>query len=397
MSVLVLGETDQTSQVSPKEVETLALTNNLTIPQSELKDWAVLLTGLNHCAEEVLAIPDYYPQVDLALYPRTNIYRPVGDKETDYGGWATKAIIKCTQPKSNELKGKTFAIKDAIAVAGIQCTNGIGGKVGEWVPKVDAALVTRILDAGGVILGKSACEAGCLVAVSDTSITGNVHNPYAYGYSTGGSSSGSARLVSTGQVDMAIGTDQGGSTRKPSANCGVVGLKPTWGLVPYTGCLSLEATLDHVGPIARIVKDCATLLEVIAGNDGIDDRQPYNWPQGHVKFGEELKKFTEGSAASETPLKGIKVGILEEGFPAAMTDPNVAAASRSAISKLEELGAEVKEISIPFYKDSGRIWMVDMAMVRISKSCFAFSRTLQELQTILNFQDLAYSHTPQRF
>jgi amidase len=227
MSVLVLGETDHTSLVTAEEVAALANTHGITIPASETQDWAVLLTGLNHCAKEVLAIPDYYPPVDLELYPRTNIHRPSGEEETDYGGWATKVTIKCTQPKSNELSGKTFAIKDAIAVAGVKCGNGIGGKVGEWVPNVDATLVIRILDAGGVILGKSACEAGCLVAVSDTSITGNVHNPYAYGYSTGGSSSGSARLVSTGQVDMAIGADQGGSLRKPSANCGVVGIKPT--------------------------------------------------------------------------------------------------------------------------------------------------------------------------
>jgi amidase len=190
-----------------------------------------------------------------------------------------------------------------------------------------------------------------------------VHNPYAYGYSTGGSSSGSARLVATAQVDMAIGTDQGGSLRKPSANCGLVCIKPTWGLVPYTGCLSLEATLDHAGPMARTVQDCATVLGVIAGNDGMDDRQPYSWPQGHMEFGGELKKFLH--SPSETPLKGIKVGILVEGFPSEMTDSNVAAASRSAISKLAELGAEVKEISIPFYKDSGLIWMVGMAMVRI--------------------------------
>lgn len=165
-----------------------------------------------------------------------------------------------TKPKIDELKGKTFAIKDTIAVAGIKCTNGIDRKPSEWVPKVDATLVTRILDAGRIILGKSACEASYLVAVSDTSITNNVHNPYKYGYSTGGSSSGSARLVATGMVDMAVGADQGGSIRKPSANCGVVGMKPTWELVPYASCLRLEATLGHAGPMARNVEDCATLL-----------------------------------------------------------------------------------------------------------------------------------------
>ena len=103
MSVLVLGETDQTSRVSTEEVETLAHTHDLTCPPSELEDWAVLLTGLNHCAKEVLALPDYYPSVDTTLYPRTNIRCPSEDLETDYGGWATKAVIKCTQPKSNEL------------------------------------------------------------------------------------------------------------------------------------------------------------------------------------------------------------------------------------------------------------------------------------------------------
>jgi amidase len=365
MSVLVLRETDQTSLVSMEEVEALAHTHILTIPASELQDWAVLLTGLNRCAKEVLAFPDYYPAADTTIYPRSNIHRSSGDKDTDSGGWATKVTTKCTQPKSSELEDKTFAIKDAIAIAGIKCTNGIGEEVGEWIPKVDATLVTRILDAGGIVLGKSARDAGCLVAISDTSITGNVHNIYAYGYSTGGSSSGSARLVYTGKVDMAIGADQGGSLRKPSANCGVVGIKPTWGLVPYTGCLSLEATLDHAGPMARTVQDCATLLEVIAGNDGIDDRQPYNWPQGHVKFGEELKKFLNCPTTPETPLRGITVGFLVEGFSSGMTAPNVAAASRCAISKLAELGVEVKEISIPFYKDSGLIWMVGMAMVRI--------------------------------
>ncbi len=195
---------------------------------------------------------------------------------------------------------------------------------------------------------------------SDTSITGPVHNPYAHAYSTGGSSSGSARLLASGAVDLAIGADQGGSIRLPSSNCGIVGLKPTWGLVPYTGCISLEATIDHAGPMARTVQDCATLLEAIAGSDGIDDRQPLSWPQGKVKFGQEVRKHLKTD--SELPLKGTKIGILKEGFEDPMTDPNVAAASHAAITKLAALGAEVKEISIPLHRDSGMIWMVALPM-----------------------------------
>lgn len=206
---------------------------------------------------------------------------------------------------------------------------------------------------------------------SDTSVTGPVHNPYAYGYSTGGSSSGSGRLLASGAVDLAIGADQGGSIRLPSANCGVVGLKPTWGLVPYTGCISLEATIDHVGPMAKTVQDCATLLEVIAGSDGIDDRQPYNWPQGHIKYGQEIKKHLASTSSTPTPLNGIKVGILKEGFEDPMTDPNVAAASKAAIAKLGELGAEIKEIGIPLHKESGMIWMVALPMAGTTQGLLA--------------------------
>jgi len=121
-------------------------------------------------------------------------------------------------------------------------------------------------------------------------------------------------------------------------------------MIPYTGCISLEATIDHVGPMAKTVQDCATLLEIIAGTDGIDDRQPYNWPQGFVKFGQEVKTYWE--AAGELPLNGVKVGVLQEGFEDPMTDANVAAASRAAIKKLGNLGAQVSEVSILLHIDS---------------------------------------------
>ena len=339
------------SIVPLSDITALVSSAGLTLPQSELEDWSVLLSGLNACAKDVLLLPDYFPAPDLSLYPRKEIHRPEGDA-TDKGGWAWKAHVVSTKPTSDLLKNKTVALKDNIALAGVKCTNGT--EAVDWVPEVDATLVTRVLDAGGVILGKAACENNCFGAVSDTSCTGPVQNPYADGYSTGGSSSGSGRLVGSGAVDVSVGADQGGSIRLPSAHCGLVGLKPTWGLVPYTGCISLEATIDHVGPMARSVQDCATLLEVIAGSDGIDDRQPYNWAHRSVKFGEEINTYL--GKADELPLKGIKVGVLEEGFSDPGTNPNVAAASRAAIVKLRELGAEVKKISIPLHKDSGMIW-----------------------------------------
>lgn len=121
--------------------------------------------------------------------------------------------------------------------------------------------------------------------------------------------------------------------------------------------------------MAKNVQDCATLLEVIAGSDGIDDRQPYNWAPGSGKFGEEIKKHLANP--SDKPLAGMKIGILKEGFEDPMTDPNVAAASRAAITRMGELGAEIKEISIPLHRDSGMVWMVALPMAGTTQGLLA--------------------------
>lgn len=148
--------------VSPSDVQELASKAGLSIPESSLDDYSKLLAGLNHCAKEVLDLPDYYPKVDLDLYPREDVHRPEGEK-TEKGGWAWKATVKCTKPKSDMLKGVTVALKDNVALAGVPCTNGTGAL--EWTPDVDATVVTRILDAGGIIVGKAACENNCFGAV----------------------------------------------------------------------------------------------------------------------------------------------------------------------------------------------------------------------------------------
>jgi amidase len=141
------------------------------------------------------------------------------------------------------------------------------------MPDIDATVVERILDAGGEIAGKAVCEYFCVSGGSHTSSTGPVHNPRKRGYTAGGSSSGCAALVAAGEVDMAIGGDQAGSIRIPASHCGIVGLKPTFGLVPYTGIGLLEITIDTCGPMTANVRDNALLLEVIAGPDGLDTRQ----------------------------------------------------------------------------------------------------------------------------
>lgn len=217
MSVVTLG--DDAPKLTPDEIKAIGSKAGLFIKESHIDDFARLLGALDQSVKSVLDDEDYFSQLDLTRYPRTNISIPQGPKETDKGGWATKCSAKSTSPVTELLKGKTIALKDNVALAGIRCTNGTAAV--DWTPELDATIATRIMDAGATITGKATCENACMEGVSDTSVTGKVHNPYADNYSCGGSSSGSGRLVATGSVDMAIGCDQGGSIRIPSSMCGV--------------------------------------------------------------------------------------------------------------------------------------------------------------------------------
>lgn len=210
---------------------------------------------------------------------------------------------------------------------------------------MDATIITRILEAGGIIKGKAVCENLSTSAASYTAATGPISNPYAKGYSAGGSSSGTANLVGKGEMDMGIGADQGGSIRIPASLCGLVGFKATHGLIPYTGCVSNEAMIDFVGPMTRNVLDNALLLEAIAGVDGLDDRQRAGTP-----FRDQVPKYS--SLLLETKdvgVKGLKIGILKEGLSSSIMDPAVEKKFREAAAVFEELGAVVEEVSIPIH------------------------------------------------
>ncbi|XP_013395092.1 uncharacterized protein LOC106162362 [Lingula anatina] len=216
-----------------------------------------------------------------------------------------------------------------------------------YMPEFDATVVTRILDAGGRILGKTAVEDLCFKGSGATNSKMPVLNPYDTTRTTGGSSSGSAALVAGGQIDMALGGDQGGSIRIPAAWCGIVGLKPTWGLVPYTGASTVQPFLDHLGPMTRTVEDSALLLEVIAGyDDGLDPRQPPN-----IVVPEYSKLLT-------ADLTGMKVGLLKEGF--AQCNSDMESTVRSAMQYFEAAGATVEEISIPMHI-TGKVYSSDRA------------------------------------
>src|SRR5437764_610181 len=213
---------------------------------------------------------DQLPEPALpVLYARTGGYRPAAE-ENPLNAWYQKCSIQGAA--SGLLAGKRIAIKDNVCVAGIPMMNGSSVLEG-YTPEFDATIVTRILDAGGEIVGKAVCENLSFAGSSFTASTGPVFNPHQPARSAGGSSSGSAALVVAGECDMAIGGDQGGSITIPGSWCGAYALKPTYGLVPYSGIFPIELTLDHVGPLAATTADVALLLEGIVGEDGLDRRQ----------------------------------------------------------------------------------------------------------------------------
>lgn len=191
-------------------------------------------------------------------------------------------------------------------------------------------------------------------AASYTAATGPISNPYARGYSAGGSSSGTANLVAKGEVDMGIGCDQGGSIRIPAALCGLVGLKATSGLVPYTGIVSNEATIDYVGPITTNVMDCAVLLEAIAGVDGLDDRQ-----RAGIPFLKDVPKYSKIlEEGKEKGVKGLRIGVLKEGLSNALVDEGLKSKFWEAVKVFEGLGAMVEEVSVPIHTIAPAIFSV---------------------------------------
>jgi amidase len=274
-------------------------------------------------------------------YHRDNGHRP-SPSENPFNAWYWKCSIKGAP--SGKLKGKRVVVKDNICVARIPMMNGSDVLKG-YVPDVDATVVTRVLDAGGEIVGKAVCESFCLSGGSHLADTGPVENPRKPGYSAGGSSSGSAALVGAGEVEMSIAADQAGSIRVPSSWSGIFGMKPTYGLVPYTGASSLEFTIDHLGPMTRTAEDAALLLEVIAGPDGFDSRQG----KAHA---EEYTKSLTGE------VKGLRIALLSEGFRLdGASEPDVDAIVEDAAHKFARLGATVTTVSVPEHRDGAPIFM----------------------------------------
>ncbi|GAA5823414.1 hypothetical protein JCM11251_000626 [Rhodosporidiobolus azoricus] len=309
-------------------------------PPEHLEDYQTLLRATDACAAEIMALPDFVPTVDFERFPRQNVHRPA-DEENKLRGWSWKAMV--AGGNDGILAGKTVCLKDTICLADVPLCFGTSAFT-DYKPTTDATAVTRVLESGGTIVGKATCENFSHGPASFSSPHGPVQNPYAHGFSTGGSSSGCGALVGSGEVDMAIGGDQGGSIRIPASLCGIVGLKPTFGLVPYTGVLSSDTSVDHIGPMTQTVYDAALLLEAIAGYDSIDDRQL------GAPLPTDVPKYSAAVlTARKNGIKGIKIGVLREGFMHKSLDKAVDESVRAAVAKFKQLGAIVEEVSCPLH------------------------------------------------
>jgi len=318
------------------QVKQIAASFGMSLTDADAASFTGLLQGVAASYDRLDAMVEPKPEVK---YARTTGARPRAE-DNRYNAWAWKSAIKGAA--RGVLAGKTIAVKDNVCVAGLPMRNG-SRVLENYVPDVDATVVTRILDAGGTILGKTVCEDLCFSGGSHTSQPLPVKNPHKPTHSAGGSSSGSAVVVSVGEADAALGGDQGGSIRLPACWTGVYGLKGTHGLVPYTGVMPIEATLDHCGPMAGTVEDVARLLTAIAGPDGRDPRQIDCKTQDYL-------------GALKRGAKGLKIAVVKEGFGRPDSQEAVDRKVRKALRRLKSLGAAVDEVSIPMHMAGYDIW-----------------------------------------
>lgn len=325
----------------PPDADRLAALNEhygFGLSTEELAEFAPAVAGTLAAS---VAVEELYERT--APTPPTRSWNSPAPADNGLGAWYVRTSI--TESADGPLAGRTVAVKDNIAVAGVPMMNG-SRTVEGFTPRRDAVVVRRLLAAGATVAGKSVCEDLCFSGGSFTSHPGPVRNPWDPTRNAGGSSSGSGALVAAGEVDLALGGDQGGSIRIPAAFCGVVGHKPTHGLVPYTGAFPIERTIDHLGPIARTVTGAALLLGVLAGVDGLDPRQP------------DVIEQVDYLAALREPTAGLRVGVVREGFGTPVSDPGVDDAVRAAVDALRSAGLEAADVSIPWHLDAMHVWNV---------------------------------------
>ena len=254
------------------------------------------------------------------------------------------------------LADKTIAIKDNMSTDGVRTTCG-SAMLADYVPPYNATVVDRVLEAGATVVGKANMDEFAMGGTTETSAFGATENPAAPGRVPGGSSGGSAAAVAAGEADLALGSDTGGSVRNPAAFCGVVGIKPTYGLVSRYGIVAYANSLEQVGPLAPTVQEAALLLDVIAGSDPHD---------ATTNDGGDDSNY---AAAADGDVTGLTVGVITDLIEGA--DNDVVAAFQDSIADLESQGAEITEVSLDSLEHAVQAYYV-IAMSEASSNLARF-------------------------
>ncbi len=254
------------------------------------------------------------------------------------------------------LAGRTVAVKDNISTEGVRTTCG-SKMLEEYVPPYDATVVSRLKEAGATIVGKANMDEFGMGTTTETSYFGSTDNPAAPGHVPGGSSGGSAAAVAAGEADLALGSDTGGSVRCPAAFCGVVGIKPTYGLVSRYGLVAYGNSLEQIGPFGETVEDAAELLDVIAGRD---ERDATTRSEG------DDANYADAATGD---VDGLRIGVPTELLEGA--DEGVVETFWDAIADLEDRGAEYHEVSLPSVEHAVEAYYV-IAMSEASSNLARF-------------------------
>lgn len=262
--------------------------------------------------------------------PKTNAYLTFSaERALAAAKVVDRKIARGEEPGA--LAGVPIAIKDVIVTKGLRTT--CASKLLEhYIPPYDATAVTRLEQAGGIIIGKTNCDEFAMGSSNENSAFGPVRNPVALDRVPGGSSGGSAAAVAQNTAVVSLGSDTGGSVRQPASFCGIVGVTPTYGRVSRYGLVAFASSLDHIGPLSRNVRDSAWLLQVIAGRDEMDSTSAFA----------PVPNYT---AALSGDVRNMKLGVPKEwldGLPAETGD-----LIQAAIEQLKKLGCDIREIHLP--------------------------------------------------
>jgi aspartyl-tRNA(Asn)/glutamyl-tRNA(Gln) amidotransferase subunit A len=250
---------------------------------------------------------------------------------------AKKADERRAAGEDNPFLGVPVALKDLICTKGVRTTCS-SRMLEDFVPIYDAFVASRLKALGTVLVGKTNMDEFAMGSSTENSAFFPTLNPWDLSRVPGGSSGGSAAAVAAQETIFALGSDTGGSIRQPASMCGIVGMKPTYGAVSRFGCVAFASSLDQIGPLTKDVTDCALVLNAIAGHD----------PQDSTSLEFPVPDYTK---ALIPDLKGLKIGVPKEYF-AQGVDPGTERLVRAAIEKIEDLGAEVGEVSLPHTKYS---------------------------------------------